>query len=269
MMRRRPSPTTPARPVPIKIILVGSGTAEVTTGVIKTEMLPAPTEFGELLTVGAAYVNGPKLYVVLPMTMVGGPEVVALTKLLTSPPMSERATLIEPLTVVEPVPAEVDPLPILWVRLSVKLKAGVPVSVGGATFVVEISMSSILMICVPFSDCETGWPVPIRFEAVPNGIEPPEVVENVKSARALTPAASREQNASAPRSKMRRNVIENLLLSKKAWQANVTDVLAGEDRGTEAAPPIESRVTMNRSNRERIIRFFGHATPLPVMEHVG
>jgi hypothetical protein len=188
-MRRSPSPRTPTRPAPIEIILVGSGTAEVTTGVITTEMLPAPTEFGELLTVGAAYVNGAKVYVVLPMTTDNG-EVAALAKVLISPPVSERRTLIEPLTTVEPVPAEVDPCPIDWVRLIVKLKAGVPVSVGEVA-VVEISTSWILMICAPFSSCEVGWPVSTNVEDVPNGIEPPEVVENVKSARALTPTASK------------------------------------------------------------------------------
>ena len=44
LMRRRPSPRTPARPVPIKIMLVGSGITGEKVGVIKTEMLPAPTE---------------------------------------------------------------------------------------------------------------------------------------------------------------------------------------------------------------------------------
>ena len=96
-----------------------------------------------------------------------------------------------PLMVVEPAPAEVDPFPTDWFRLSVKLKAGEAESVGGTAFEVAISMSWTLMICTPFSTCERGWPVPINVEAVPNGVLPLEVVEELEVGPALTPAASR------------------------------------------------------------------------------
>jgi hypothetical protein len=175
----------------------GSGTTM--PGLISMLKFPDPTPLDKLFTVGAAYDAPLKVYSVLPIVSVG---ILRLAKLLSSPPISERVIEIEPVTLTEPVPGVEGCTPVVCTKLRVKLKGTTsPIKFGG--IVVEAMSTSWMLIAFwKFSTGETGCPVSTNMlPAESNGIAPPLVVENVKSAR-LT-LARVKVNAMSPRAVIR------------------------------------------------------------------